>query len=211
MVFGADYEISDFAKKYKAEHPTYAPQGRTTIRDPTIFTEEEVRAMPTWEESVADAEARGEVKRGRMLIADSTPMLIPEDIAKVSKIMIEVQEPEGRKYYYALDPVSGGKKGTEVDLVEEGLAPERPFPGAIIPSDLPKLPKMPKMPKMPTIPSFPKIPGIPGIPDIGSGIWGIVLLGAAFIILLMALGYSGLGKSVGRVGESEYKRRRTKK
>ncbi len=197
MAFGEDYSISEYAKKYKEEHPVYAPQGSVTIREPTIFSEEEVRDMPTWEESVAEGLGKGELKQGRILIADSTPMIVPEGVAKVSRIMIKVREPTGDKLYYALDPVSGGKKGTEVNLVEEGLAAPKP-----------KLPNI-NLPNW-KLPSIPKIgwPSLPGISDATKGIAAVVFIFIAGIVLLLAVGYSGMGKSAGRVGEKEYARKR---
>lgn len=199
MAFGEEWGVSEYAEKYKEEHPIYAPQGTVTRRDPTIFTEEEVRDMPTWEESVTDSEARGELRKGRHLIADSTPMIVPENVAKVSRIMIKVKEPKGDVYYYALDPVKGGKKGTEVDMVKEGLAGKKSFPGAV------KIPNI-NLPnwKLPSLPSL----EFPAISGLTKGIVGLVLLFIAGIVLLIAVGYSGLGGSAGRVGETEYKRRR---
>lgn len=197
MVFGSNYEISDYAKEYKKAHPVYAPQGSVTKRTVPIFTEAEVRALPSWEQSVLEQEKAGVAKRGRHLISESTPRIDPVGVTEVSRIIIKVREPTGDKLYYALDPVSGGKKGTEVDLEEEGLTG-------------PALPPL-KFPEI-KLPSFPKI-GWPSLPDFGisgmtKGIVGLVLLFIAFIVLLMAVGYSGLGGSAGRVGESEYKRRR---
>ena len=199
MAFGEDWSVSKYAEEYKTEHPVYAPQGAVTKHEPVIFTEEEVRDLPTWEESVEDAEARGELRKGRNLIADSTPMIVPESVAKVSRIMIKVKEPKGDVYYYALDPVKGGKKGTEVDMVEAGLAVKKPFPGAI---QVPNI-NLPNW-KLPSLPSF----EFPAISNLTKGIAGIAVLFIAGIVLLIAVGYSGMGKSAGRVGESEYKKRR---
>lgn len=72
----------------------------------------------------------------------------------------------------------------------------------------------PTMPKMPSLPSFPKMSseGIAvKLPDIGAGAKMGLTIGVLFIagiVVLIALGYSGMGGSVGRVGEREYSRKR---
>lgn len=196
MAFGEDYSVSEYAKEYKKEHPVYAPQGSVTPRQVVVFTEEEVRDLPTWEESINDGVARGELQKGRHLISDSTTRIDPEGVAKVSNIMIKVREERGDVYYYELDPVKGGKKGTEVDMEKEGLSAP-----ALPPVNLPNV-KLPKFtwPQM----KFPEF----GISSLAKGGIGLVLLFIAGIIVLIALGYSGLGGSVGRVGEKEYQRKR---
>ena len=55
------------------------------------------------------------------------------------------------------------------------------------------------------------MPGVPSIPKISTpmkGMIGIIVAIGVIILMLIAIGYSGLGGSVGRVAESEHKRKR---
>lgn len=75
---------------------------------------------------------------------------------------------------------------------------------------LPKMPDMPSMPSMPKMPEFKPTINI-GSPELSTGTKaglsvGLLLIGG--VILLLAIGYSGLGGSLGRVGEKEHKRAR---
>jgi len=187
-------------ESYYKKRPMWLPKGQETMPVIVTFTEQEARNLPEWGENL-NAE---EVRRFKMPahgVATETPVITPGMGARVSRIPIKVREAKGDVYYYELDPVKGGKKGTEVDMEKDfGYEPSMPTPKL----SLPKFPEW-KMPKF----------GLPdiniGMPSIGTGAKagiGIGLLFIAGIVILIAIGYSGMGGSVGRVGEKEYSRKR---
>jgi len=185
-------------ESYYTKRPMWLPKGRETMPVIVTFTEKEARNLPEWGENLnAEEVHRFKVPAGG--VATETPVITPGMGANVSRIPIKVREAKGDVYYFELDPVSGGKKGTEVDWEKDfGYEPSIPTP------------KMPELPdwKMPKI-GLPKLSV--GMPEIGAGTKigiGLVALFVGAIIVLIALGYSGLGGSVGRVGEKEYKRKR---
>ena len=61
---------------------------------------------------------------------------------------------------------------------------------------------------LPKKPSLPSLPSMPSIGIAGKGVIGLLLFVAVAILALLAIGYSGLGGSVGRVAESEHKKKR---
>lgn len=73
----------------------------------------------------------------------------------------------------------------------------------------PSIPSLPSLPSLPSIdvklPSF----SMPSIGLAGKGLIGVIVLIGLGLLALIALGYSGLGGSVGRVAESEHGRRRS--
>ena len=185
-------------ESYYKKRPMWAPKGSETMPVIVTFTEEEARNLPEWGESLNEEEVRRfKIPAGG--VATETPVITPGMGAKVSRIPIKVREAKGDVYYYELDPIKGGLKGTEVDLEKDfGFAPK---------STLPQMPKFPEW-------KFPKI-GFPnlniGMPEIGVGAKagiGIGLLFLGGIVLLIAIGYSGMGESAGRVGEKVYSKKR---
>jgi len=185
-------------KSYYHKRPMYAPKGRETMPVIKTFTEKEARELPEWGENLSEEEKR-RFKMPDYGVPEATPHITAEMGAHVSRIPIKVREKTGDVYYYELDPIKGGKKGTEVSWEKDfGYVPAAPKVN---------LPKMPDW-KFPSI-GMPKINV--GMPEIGAGAKagiGIVLLFIAGIVLLIAIGYSGMGESAGRVGEKEYSRKR---
>jgi hypothetical protein len=201
-MMGIVEEGANVESVYK-RRPMYAPKGRETMPVIKTFSEEEARNLPEWGENLSQAE-KSRFKMPDYGVPEATPHIRAEMGAHVSRIPIRVREKGGNVYYYELDPVKGGKKGTEVNFGKDfGYTPRGGMPK-------PVLPKMPKMPDW----SFPEIrlPKVKvGLPEIGVGAKagiGLVLLFIAGIVLLIAIGYSGMGESAGRVGESEYSRKR---
>jgi hypothetical protein len=187
-------------ESYYVKRPMWLPKGKETMPVIKTFTEKEARELPGWGENFSEEEKERFSMPEYGVPRSSRIGGLQEDAARVSRIPIGVKEPKGTVYYYELNPTKGGKAGTEVNWEKDfGYTPS-----------LPSLPKMPKMPKI----GFPKI-GFPdinvGMPSIGAGAKagiGIVLLFVGGIILLLAIGYSGMGESAGRVGEKEYSRKR---
>jgi len=183
---GKNILIPDTARRFDSGEYSISDYAKQYKKDHPVYRPQgstTVRSIPvfTEEEVRAMPEVKGDIYRGAGL---------------VSRIPIAVKEPDGIKWYYELNPKKGGKKGTEVDWEAEGVS-------------APPLPEI----KAPEI-TFPKI-NFPKLkfPDFGisaatKGIAGIFFIFIAIIIFLVALGYSGLGGSVGRVSEHEYKKHR---
>lgn len=192
---GAKVEKSGYEKR-----PMWLPKGRETMPVIKTFTEKEARELPGWGENFSEEEKERFSMPEYGVPRSSRIGGLQEDAAKVSRIPIAVEEPKGTVYYYELNPTKGGKAGTEVNWEKDfGYEPS-----------MPRLPSLPKIPDW----SFPKI-GFPdvnvGMPSIGAGAKagiGVVLLFIAGIVVLIAIGYSGMGESAGRVGEKEYSRKR---
>jgi hypothetical protein len=188
-------------ESYYVKRPMWLPKGRETMPVIKTFTEEEARALPEWGENFSEAE-KERFSMPEYGVPRSTPHISQEEAVKISRIPIAVKEPKGTVYYYELNPTKGGKEGTEVNWEKDfGYTPSTPA--------FPKLPDW-HLPKI----GFPKI-GFPdvnvGMPSIGAGAKagiGLALLFIAGIIVLLAIGYSGMGESAGRVGEKEYSRKR---
>jgi len=188
------------------KRPLWLPKGSETMPVIASVTEEEARNLPQWMEQEGGIAGANVVTDPR-LIPTSTPRITKQEMLyEMRGIPIRVKEGNTVRYYRELDPVSGGKKGTEVDWEDYGYTPAGGMPKI----SLPEIPKIPGW----KFPSFPKI-GLPkinvGLPEISgaakAGI-GLTLLFIGGIILLLAIGYSGMGESVGRVGEREHKRKR---
>jgi hypothetical protein len=189
-------------ESYYVKRPMWLPKGKETMPVIKTFTEEEARKLPEWGENFSEEEKEKFSMPEYGVPRSSRIGGLQEDAAKVSRIPIAVEEPKGTVYYYELNPTKGGKEGTKVDWEKDfGYTPSTP--------SLPKLPgwKLPEwhLPKI----GFPDINV--GMPKIGVGAKagiGVVLLFIAGIIILLAIGYSGMGESAGRVGEKEYSRKR---
>ena len=193
---GANVELGSGYKR----RPMYTPKGRETMPVIKTFTEEEARNLPDWGENLSKEE-KARMKMPDYGVPEATPHITAEMGAHVSRIPIKVREATGDVYYYELNPQKGGKKGTEVNFEKDfGYTPAGGMPKAT-------LPKMPDW----SFPEF-RLPKINvGLPSIGAGAKagiGIALLFIAGIVLLLAVGYSGMGESAGRVGEKEYSRKR---